>query len=239
MTATLVFAALAGLLSLLSPCVLPVVPIVLAGALGESRFGPSALAAGMAISFAIAGTVLAGAGFAAGIDPGTIRSTAAFAMIAFGAVLVVPRLQALVTEGLGRLGEGGGNLIAGRQFSGTAGQFALGVALGLVWSPCVGPTLGAASVMAARGQNLGQVAATMAAFGIGAAVPLVALGALPRERIVGLRARLGFAGRTGRQILGVLLLVSGLFVASGFDKRVETVLVDAMPDWLVDLTTRF
>ncbi|MBL8807563.1 MAG: cytochrome c biogenesis protein CcdA [Rhodospirillales bacterium] len=239
MATTLLFATLAGLLSLLSPCVLPILPLVLAGALGESRFGPLSLAAGMALSFAVAGTVLAGAGFAAGIDPAAIRSVAAIAMIVFGVVLVVPRLQEMVSAGLGRIGEGGGSLVAGRRFAGAGGQFALGAALGLVWSPCVGPTLGAASVMASRGENLLQVVVTMVAFGVGAAAPLVALGALPRERIVALRARLGVAGRTGRQILGALMLAAGLFVATGIDKRVETLLVDAMPEWLVDLTTRY
>jgi cytochrome c biogenesis protein CcdA len=239
MTGTLAFAAVAGLLSLLSPCVLPILPLVVAGALGESRFGAIALAAGLAASFAVSGTLLATIGYAAGLDAEWFRTVAAAAMVPVGVVLLSSRLQDAVSVGLGRLGGGGGDLVAGRRFAGAGGQVALGLLLGLVWSPCVGPTLGAASLMAARGENMAQVAATMVAFGLGAGAPLAALGALPRERMLALRQGLGVAGSAGRRILGALLLIAGLFVVTGIDKRVETALVDAMPEWLVDLTTRY
>ena len=74
-------------------------------------------------------------------------------------------------------------------------QFLLGLLLGAVWSPCVGPTLGAASILAARGENLGEVALTMVAFGIGAAVPLIAIGLLSREALSRWRGRLMEAGK--------------------------------------------
>ena len=67
-----------------------------------------------------------------------------------------------------------------RACSGLAGQFAVGLLLGAVWSPCVGPTLGAASLLASQGKDLPQVALTMVVFGIGAAVPLILLGLLSR-----------------------------------------------------------
>jgi cytochrome c biogenesis protein CcdA len=110
--------------------------------------------------------------------------------------------------------------------------------LGAVWSPCVGPTLGAASILAAKGENLAQVALTMLAFGIGAALPLMLLGLESREAIMRWRGRLMDAGRGGKVLLGGLLVVVGLF-ATGLDKRLETVLLDASPAWLTELTTRF
>ena len=69
--------------------------------------------------------------------------------------------------------------LEGRDTGGPAGQFGVGVLLGAVWSPCVGPTLGAASLLAAQGRDLGQVALTMFVFGLGAALPLLALGIAP------------------------------------------------------------
>jgi cytochrome c biogenesis protein CcdA len=108
-----------------------------------------------------------------------------------------------------------------------------------VWSPCVGPTLGAASILAAKGENLGQVAATMFAFGLGAALPLMLLGLLSREAMMRMRGRLTEAGKGGKMLLGGLLVAIGLFVATGLDKRLETVLVDASPAWLTELTTKF
>jgi sulfite exporter TauE/SafE len=79
----------------------------------------------------------------------------------------------------------------------------------------------------------------MLAFGIGAALPLMLLGLVSREAMMRWRGRLMDAGRGGKVLLGGLLVVVGLFVATGLDKRLETVLVDASPAWLTELTTRF
>jgi len=108
-----------------------------------------------------------------------------------------------------------------------------------VWSPCVGPTLGAASVLAAKGEDLGQVALTMLVFGIGAALPLMLLGVLSREAMMRWRSRLVETGKTGKTLLGGLLIAIGLLVASGLDKWLEARLVDASPEWLTRLTTQF
>ncbi len=86
-------ALIAGVLSTFSPCVLPLVPVVLGTALGEHRFGPVALAAGLALSFVIIGLFVATVGFAAGLDHDVFRSVAAVLLIAVGVVLLVPRLQ--------------------------------------------------------------------------------------------------------------------------------------------------
>lgn len=238
MLATLGFAALAGMLSVLSPCVLPILPIVLAGAVAESRLGPLALAAGLALSFGITGIAIATVGFAAGIDAGPVRLAGALLMIAFGVVLLVPRLQETMAATLAPVSRLASERFATRAASGIAGQFVIGLVLGLVWTPCVGPTLGAASVMAARGENLAQVAATMVVFGIGAAIPLAALGALPRSRLVAARRGLAFAGQSGKAVLGILLLVAGALVVTGADKWLETILLEASPEWLLQLTTR-
>jgi cytochrome c-type biogenesis protein len=120
-----------------------------------------------------------------------------------------------------------------------SGQFGVGVLLGAVWSPCVRPTLGAASLLAAQGQNLLQVAATMFAFGIGAALPLLLLGLLSRDAMASWRNRLMSAGQFAKAGLGILFIATGALVITGLDKTIETVLVAASPQWLTDLTTRF
>jgi cytochrome c biogenesis protein CcdA len=123
--------------------------------------------------------------------------------------------------------------------SGLSGQFGVGVLLGAVWSPCVGPTLGAAAVLASQGKDLGQVAATMLAFGIGAALPLLVLGMLSRQMMLNLRGKMMSAGGPLKAALGILLVVVGLLVVTGLDKRAEAAIVDATPEWLTRLTTRF
>jgi cytochrome c-type biogenesis protein len=108
---------------------------------------------------------------------------------------------------------------------GLGGQFLLDLLLGAVWNPCVGPTLGAVSILAAKGENLGQVALTMIAFGLDAALPLILFGLLSREALLRWRERLMGAGSGGKMLLGGLLIAIGVLVASGLDKRLETLLV--------------
>ena len=163
-------ALLAGILSTLSPCVLPLIPIVLGAALGRHRFGPVALAAGLALSFVVIGLFVATIGFAAGLGQEVFRAAAAILLIGAGIVLLMPRLQmqlAAAAAPVGNWAQAQTGVFAGY---GWGGQFLIGLLLGAVWSPCVGPTLGAASVLAARAENLTFVALTMIAFGIGAAL---------------------------------------------------------------------
>ena len=239
MLATLGLALLAGVLSTLSPCVLPLLPIVLGAAASEHRLGPAALAAGLAISFTAIGLFVATIGFAAGLDTGFFRMVAAILLIGVGVVLLVPRLQEQFALAAPPVSNWAGGYADNFAPTSLAGQFGLGLLLGAVWSPCVGPTLGAASILAAKGEDLGEVALTMLAFGIGAALPLLLIGLLSREAMQRWRARLMETGKTGKTILGLLLVTVGLLVATNLDKRIETLLVDASPAWLTELTTRF
>ena len=218
---------------------MPLLPIVLGAALGQHRYGPAALAAGVALSFVIVGLFVATVGFAIGLDQTLFRNVAAALLIGIGAVLLLPRLQAQVALAAGPVGNWAQAQAGGFSPRGLSGQFAVGLLLGAVWSPCVGPTLGAASVLAAQGKDLGQVAATMLVFGLGAAAPLLLLGMLSREALMRWRGRLLAAGKSGKVALGALLLATGVLILSGLDKQLETLLVETSPAWLTSLTTRF
>lgn len=235
----LALAFVAGLLSILSPCVLPLVPIVLGAAVTAHPLGAFALAAGLALSFTGLGLLLALAGFGLGIDAGMFRDAAAAIMIVLGAILVVPSWQARLAAAGGPVSSWADRRFGGFASNGLAGQFAIGLLLGAVWSPCVGPTLGAASLLASQGRDLPQVALTMVAFGIGAALPLILLGLLSRATLMQVRARLMSAGKLGKGLLGAAFILIGVAIISGADKRVEAVLVDASPQWLTQLTTSF
>jgi cytochrome c-type biogenesis protein len=237
--ATTALAFLAGILSTLSPCVLPLLPIVLGSALTEHRAGPLALAAGLALSFVVIGLLVATIGFTIGLDAGVFRMVAGVLLITIGAVLLMPRLQAQFALAAGPVGNFAEQRFGGFSTTGLGGQFAVGLLLGAVWSPCVGPTLGAASVLASQGKDLGAVAVTMLAFGIGAAVPLVLLGLVSREAMLRWRARLLAAGQRGKIVMGIVLAATGLLIVTGADKAIETALVEASPVWLNELTTRF
>ncbi len=227
----------AGALTILSPCVLPLVPIVLGSAAQAHPRGPLALAGGLVASFTLTGFLLATIGAASGFDGDWVRLAGAVLLFAAGAALVVPAVQSLLTRAATPLADWANARKAGMERYGLAGQAAIGVLLGLVWSPCVGPTLGAATVLAAQGENLTMVALTMAAFGLGIASVLLVLAFATRSLLAQWRGRLMSAGGTGKRVLGGLLMVVGVLIMSGGDKVIEGALVSASPDWLVDMTT--
>ena len=235
----LALAFAAGILSILSPCVLPLVPIVLGAAVAAHPLGAVALAAGLALSFTGLGLLLAVVGFGLGIDAGMLRVAAAGIMVVLGAILLVPSWQARLAGAGSPVSAWADRHFGGFATSGLGGQFALGLLLGAVWSPCVGPTLGAASLLASQGQDLPKVALTMAVFGIGAALPLVLLGLLSRASLMGMRTRLMSAGKFGKGLLGAAFILIGAAIISGADKRIEAALVEASPQWLTELTTSF
>jgi cytochrome c biogenesis protein CcdA len=234
-----IFAFIAGILSTLSPCVLPLLPIILVTAVSEHRLGPVALASGLALSFVVIGMFIATIGYGIGLDASFFRVIAAMMLIGIGVILLVPQLQTQVAAAAAPISGWADERFGGIETGGLSGQFSLGLLLGAVWSPCVGPTLGAASVLAAQGENLAQVAFVMLAFGVGAALPLLLLGLLSRETLMRWRGRLLDGGKTGKAALGGMLIVVGLLIVSGLDKRLEAVLVEASPAWLTEITTRY
>ena len=228
----------AGALSTLSPCVLPLLPIVLFGVLERHVWGPVALAAGLSASFAAVGIAIATVGFNIGLDPATLRNAVAALLLAMGIVLLVPALHERLAAFAAPVATGGQTLLDRIQPSGLGGQFVLGVLLGVIWSPCSGPTLGAAIGLAAQGDTLIKAAAVMAVFGLGAATPILVLAYGSRQAIFARRDLLARMSRVAKPTMGVAFAFVGAFVLTGFDKIVETSLTNAMPDWLTTLTTR-
>ena len=237
--ASVALAFAAGVLSILSPCVLPIIPIVLGAAASEHRWGAVALATGLAVSFVAIGLFVATVGYSLGLDADVFRNSAALLMIAVGVVLLVPRLQTQLALASGPLAAWGDRHFGDSRKSGLAGQWLVGLLLGALWSPCVGPTLGAASILAAQGRDLGEVGTTMLAFGFGAALPLASLGLLSREALLRWRTRLLTGGARAKMAFAIVIMATGLLVLSGLDRRFETFAVDQSPQWLTELTTHF
>lgn len=227
----------AGTLSTLSPCVLPLVPILLGAAVAAHRLGPFALAGGLTLSFTGIGVFVASLGAALGLDQDLFRALAAVLLTAFGAILLSTYLQQRFAAAASRLSGAGHGMLTKVTLDGLSGQFVLGLLLGLVWSPCVGPTLGAAVTLASQGKDLAQVTLLMALFGLGAGLPLIALGLVSRQAMTRMRGRLLAAGHWGKQALGGIMLTLGILILSGADKLFETWALQAAPGWLVGLTT--
>ncbi|WP_128931554.1 cytochrome c biogenesis CcdA family protein [Bradyrhizobium zhanjiangense] len=228
----------AGALSTLSPCVLPILPIVLFGVIEQNAWGPLALAAGLSTSFAAMGVAIASVGFSIGLDPSMLRLAIAALITGMGIVLLVPALQEGLTTIATPVATRGQMVLDRLQPSGIAGQFVLGALLGVIWSPCSGPTLGAAVGLAAEGDSVSTAAAIMISFGLGAATPILALAYGSRQAVFARRDWLARVSHIGKPLMGAALVGIGTFVLTGLDKIIEASLTRAMPDWLVTVTTR-
>ncbi|MCA1733312.1 MAG: cytochrome c biogenesis CcdA family protein [Acidobacteria bacterium] len=229
--ASIGLALIAGMLSILSPCVWPLVPVVMSSAATGGRSGPWLLAAGLSVSFALAGSVLTLVLLNLGLDTEILRYFAAAALSVVAIVLLIPAASQWVTLGLSR--------ISGRfQPAGGAagaGQFGVGVLLGLVWLPCVGPTLGAAIALASLGEELVMSFVVMFAFGAGTALTLLAAGNLTGRALARWRPAVQRGAARGKLALGVMLLALGLMVLTGVDKKIESATVSLIPDWAISL----
>jgi cytochrome c-type biogenesis protein len=237
---TLFLAYLAGALTTLNPCVLPMIPFVLATALREGRYGPLALMAGMSVTFTVLGTLVASIGPAIGLSQDNIRVAGALVMVVIGLAMLIPQGQAAFATGLGPLADRASGVLDRLSLSGNTGQFVTGLLLGAVWSPCAGPSLFAAIGLAAQTGTVAQAAIAMAFFSFGAASVMLALAYGAREVLAKRKAALmafSTSGR-GKLIFALIFLAMGGMILSGFDKTLEAALVRAMPDWLVDFTTR-
>jgi cytochrome c-type biogenesis protein len=232
----LVFGYLAGLLTLINPCVLPVLPIVLATALQAHKLGPVALAAGMSTAFVTLGLGIATLGQSIGLSAETLSDAAAVLMLIFGLILLVPRLNAgfaFATAGMAAKADAGIDQV---DRSGLGGQFLGGALLGAVWSPCVGPTLGGAISLASQGQNLAWAGAIMTAFAAGVSTVILALGYGARAALQRRRALMQRIAARAKPIMGVVFVAVGLMLLFRVHHMIEAWLLTVLPYWLQDFS---
>lgn len=226
----LILAYGAGLLTLINPCVLPVLPIVLATALQAHRLGPVVLAAGMSLSFVTFGMLISTVGYAIGLTEDVVATAGAVLMIGFGLVMLVPRFNtafASATAGFAARADSG---IDGFDRTSLWGQFGGGLLLGAVWSPCIGPTLGGAIALASQGESLLRAFAIMVMFAAGVSTLILAIG-------YGLRATaLRKFANVSRPVLGAAFLLVGLAILFRINHMIDGWLLSHMPAWLVDLS---
>lgn len=99
------------------------------------------------------GLILAPLGASLGLDPDTFRYAGAAALVLFGVILLVPQMQGGIARVAGTFGDAGQRLLQRVTIDGLSGQLLVGLVLGIVWTPCVGPTLGAATTLADIGSG--------------------------------------------------------------------------------------
>lgn len=228
----------AGLLTLINPCVLPILPIVLASASAEDRMGPVYLAFGMSVSFIFFGVTLTAVGYSIGFTTEDLAQVGAWLMLAFGLLLVVPQSTPLMTRafaGIATSADRGIDRVGGL---GPLGQVLGGGLLGLVWSPCIGPTLGGAIALASQGQSLVWATLIMTGFSLGVSTIILALSFGTREILRTRQDTLRHWSIRSKPILGAAFIVVGAGLILNIHHMLEAWALSVMPTWLIDLSVR-
>ncbi len=230
------FAYIAGVLTLINPCVLPVLPIVIAGALNSGKWGPVAMAAGMSLSFVVFGVLVTAFGNLIGLTQDRLSQIGAYIMIFFGLVLLIPALSDRFERVTARFSAKADTQLNAVRTDGLAGQFIGGGLLGIVWSPCIGPTLGGAIALASQGEHLGYVTLIMICFALGVSTIIIGLGIGTRNAIAKRSNALRGIAAKSKKILGIVFIAVGLMLLFKWHHLIEAWLLNVMPYWLQDLS---
>jgi cytochrome c biogenesis protein CcdA/thiol-disulfide isomerase/thioredoxin len=224
----ILFAFAAGILTIVAPCTLPVLPAVLGGGIGPGRHRLLGLCLGFGGTFLALTFLIASALAALGLTSSTLRPVAALVLLAAGATLALPAIGRLVERVVQRRGGPPGPL-ASTGNPGDSGFWrglAMGSALGLIWAPCVGPLMGpviAAAVV--EGPTLEGVAVG-GAYVVGAVIPIAIIAAMGRRVTRRVDAR---ATDQVRRAFGAGMVVVALVVLTGTDASLAATLTAAFP----------
>jgi len=230
---SLVFAFLAGIVTILSPCVLPLLPVILATSTLEGRLRPLGLIVGFALFFTLITLALSLLVRQFAIPPDVHRTAAALIFVAMGLVLAIPalkdRFELAASRAVGRFGG------RSRQPSGFGGGLLAGAGLGLAWTPCVGPIMASVITLAMNQDTTAASALTALSFSLGTALTM-GLFVLFGRRLYACTTFLKANSARIQQGMGVLILLVGIAIWSGFDRTIQIALFNAFPGWEATLT---
>lgn len=221
MTPTFTLAFFAGLLSCLSPCVLPLLPSYV-GILGGSRsplWRALGFITGFTLVFLALGATASSLGAWLAPHKMLLGRLGGVMMVVFGLFMLgLIRPQFLMRDYRSGLGPGR-----------ASGPLALGMAFGFGWSPCIGPVLGSVLALAASSSNLPTGVALLGAYSLGLAVPFVLIAVLWQR--INLRA-LNRHSVTLERLGGVVLMTMGMLMVTGQFTRLASLAIQVMPAWL-------
>jgi cytochrome c biogenesis protein CcdA/thiol-disulfide isomerase/thioredoxin len=221
-------AVLAGVLTVLSPCILPILPALLSASVSQKNpHRPFWIVLGLATSFALFGTIFAVFKSFLGLTNGELRDAALAILLFFGLSLLMPRLWEHIGSTISTFIQRASWMSRLSAESGPAGTFLLGGALGLVWAPCAGPILGIILTLATVQASFLSTFLLMWAYALGAALPMLLIG-YGGQKVVKRLQRFRGVGSVAPKVLGIVTLgaVAGLYF------NLDTLLLSHLPSTL-------
>ncbi|MBI4062443.1 cytochrome c biogenesis protein DipZ [Candidatus Gottesmanbacteria bacterium] len=226
------FAFLAGIVTILSPCILPVLPVVLSGGISGGKQRPLGIVAGFIASFTFFTLFLTSIVRATGISPDALRLLSVVIIIAFGLSLLIPKFQSIFE----RLATKLTSLVPkNNQRQDFGGGVLIGVSLGLVWTPCVGPILASVISLALTGTVTTTAFFITLAYSIGTAIPMLAIIWGGRQLLQKVPWLVASTGKI-QKAFGVLMILTALAIATNQDRKFQTYILEKFPQYGVGLT---
>lgn len=223
------FAFLAGLVTILAPCIWPILPIVLSSSVaGEGRRRPLGITLGIMLSFAFFTLTISYLVKVFHFDPDNLRIAAIVIIAILGITMVVPALSRMIEGLISRMSSLFGQ--RSKRGSGFLAGFITGISLGVVWSPCAGPILAAIATLAATGKVTLSVVLVTLAYIIGVGIPLFIFAYGGRQVITRTRFLSQYTGRI-QQVFGVIMLLTAVAIYTNYDRLIETKLLNAFPQF--------
>lgn len=230
----LALAFAAGVLTAGAPCVLPVLPVLFGASVGRtSRWRPLFIAAGFAVTFAGFAMALSAFPTIFGLSPNALRMLAIALLLVFGLLMLWPRPFELLTERLNGV-FGRAQAIGAQAGPGHLGGFVLGMTLATVWTPCAGPVLGSILTLIATREDLSRAGVLIAAYSLGAAVPMLAIAYGGQAMTARARGVARFA-RPAQRAFGVVTVAVALTIYFEYDVQAVAWLSQFYPNGQVGL----
>lgn len=236
MAVLLVFAFLSGVVTVLSPCILPVLPIVLSSSAASGKRRPLGVISGLIISFSLFTLLITQIVSWLGLSANTLRIVAVLIIAFLGASMIVPKLNEIVEKAFGFLPRLAGD--NQHQGNGFAPGFVTGLSLGLVWAPCAGPILASVTALAATQSVNFASALVVLSYAIGSGIPLLAIAYGGRSVIRKVPFLSNNLGKVQR-VFGVVMLLTAVAIALNFDVLVTAWLTDRLPSGLSSALSAF
>ena len=231
----LFFAFISGLVTILAPCIWPLLPIVLSASATGGKTKPLGITVGIAISFAVFTLFISVLIKLFHLDPDAIRLFAVAVIIFLGITLLIPSLSAKLEAWVSRLSSRFANFQ--NLGNGFWGGLVTGLSLGIVWSPCAGPILATIATLAATTAVSGQLVLITVVYVIGVGIPLFLFAVAGNLLFTKSRFLNQYLGRI-QQVFGVIMILTALAIYTNYDKVLQVKLLDAFPSY-TNLLTKF
>lgn len=229
----LFFAFLAGIVTILSPCILPILPAILSVGTMKGRLRPLGVILGLVFSFTFFTLALTLLVHATGISPDILRYIAIALIFFFGLVMIFPSLSNWFAKKVTPIASAGQSIQSTIAGNGFGGGFIFGIALGLLWTPCAGPILAAiTALVATQSVTLATVLITLA-YSLGAAIPLFLI-AYGGSQIIQSSKFLSIHSEGIRQCFGVLMILTSIAIALHWDMALQQNLARFFPPILIE-----